>query len=286
MGLLWLWITTIAISKSMDAITVCRIAKDLAADGYKLKPNKFKEINSDLIGIDSESKIKKYRSLIPFFNVYSSIYTGLFYVTNKGEILDQLYLLDCIERMDKDEEEEYKNNPSAFTALRIANRDKKMFEQYEPLKDKTKSKAVCVEYEKENKLRFLLLYHNLDKKGKIKVDEIRIHVEKELLKNQEEYEELLKGELKRIHKLSNKEDIYLPNFIKSILKSKHKDYMKIGETIVDKEVEIEEENIKDSGEKLDASRLDEIRKQKEALIRERNDLLTPEEPEKKLERKK
>ena len=286
MGLLWLWITTIVISKSMDAITVCRIAKDLAADGYKLKPNKFKEINSDLIGIDSESKIKKYRSLIPFFNVYSSIYTGLFYVTNKGEILDQLYLLDCIERMDKDEEEEYKNNPSAFTALRIANRDKKMFEQYEPLKDKTKSKAVCVEYNKDTKVRFLILYQNLDKKGRIKVDEIRIFIDKELISNKEEYNTLLKGELERLHRLASKEDLKLESFVNAINRSKYKKYMTVGDTVVDKKIETEEENIKDKGEPLDTSRLEEIRKQKENLLKEKEELTKEEESKIKLERKK
>ena len=286
MGVLWLWISTIVISKSMDAITVCRIAKDLAEDGYKLKPDKFKEISFDLVGEDSESKFKRFRSIIPLLNVYSSIYTGLFYVTNKGEILDQLYLLDCIERMDKEEEEEYKNSPSAFTALRIANRDKKLLEQYEPLRDKSKSKAVCVEYNKENKVRFLILYQNLDKKGKIKVDEIRIFIDKELISNKEEYNTLLKGELERLHRLASKENLELESFVRAINRSKYRKYMTVGDTVVDKVIETKEENIKEKGEPLNTSRLEEIRKQKEVLIREKEDLTREEEPEIKLERKK
>lgn len=286
MGVLWLWISTIVISKSMDAITVCRIAKDLAEDGYKLKPDKFKEISFDLVGEDSESKFKRFRSIIPLLNVYSSIYTGLFYVTNKGEILDQLYLLDCIERMDKEEEEEYKNSPSAFTALRIANRDKKLLEQYEPLRDKSKSKAVCVEYNKENKVRFLILYQNLDKKGKIKVDEIRIFIDKELISNKEEYNTLLKGELERLHRLASKENLELESFVRAINRSKYRKYMTVGDTVVDKVIETKEENIKEKGEPLNTSRLEEIRKQKEVLIGEKEDLTREEEPEIKLERKK
>lgn len=284
MGLLFLWISTIVISKSMDVITSCRIIRDIADEGYKIKPDRFRDISSELTS--DSTNYTKIRSIIPFYNVFSSMNIGLEYFRNKGNILDQLYLLDTVERMDREEIELYNKKPSAFRAISIANKKSDKFKQYESLKDETKSKAICVEYNKNNKLRFTLLYHNLNNYGEIRIDEIRINVEEKIINNQEEYDTLLKSELNRIQKLCTHKHIFIGNFIKKIQKCKHKDYMRVGEIIVDKDIKYEEENIKNKGEKFNSSRLDEIRRKKETLINEKNRLISDEEKEKKLERKK
>ena len=286
MSLILLWITTIVMSKTIDVITACKVIKDLASEEYKIKPDNFDSLSMELNNNENNT-FNKIKTFIPFFNMYNSMLNGMNYAMNKGGLLDQLYLMDAIERMDKDEIEEYNKKPSAINALIIANRDKKKIDSYKPLFDESKSKAICVDYEKENKLRLLLLYHNLDRKGKIKIDEIRIEASPELIKNKEEYDTLLKSEVKRIHKLSTKRNIILDKYIRKIYKCKHKEYMSIGETVVKKEFESKEENIKNKGEKFDADKLNQIRREKEKLIREKNDLLNEtHEEELKLEKRK
>ena len=286
MGLLLVWISTIIVSKTMDVITTFKIIKDLADEEYKIKPDKLSTLKDELNNND-ESIFNKLKSYIPFVNIFNSMLNGLDYACNKGQTLDQMYLLDVIERMDKEEIEEYNKKPSTIRALLITNKDKRKTDSFKPLMDDNKSKAICIDYEKENKFRLLLLYHNLDNKGRIKIDEMRISVSEKMIENKEEYDNLVKSELARIHKLSTRKVIVVDKFIKKLYKCKHKEYMSIGETIVDKKFESEEENIKEKGEKLNINKLDEIRKEKEKLIRERNDILNPTiEEEKKLEKKK
>ena len=286
MGLLLVWISTIIVSKTMDVITTFKIIKDLADEEYKIKPDKLSTLKDELNNND-ESIFNKLKSYIPFVNIFNSMLNGLDYACNKGQTLDQMYLLDVIERMDKEEIEEYNKKPSTIRALLITNKDKRKTDSFKPLMDDNKSKAICIDYEKENKFRLLLLYHNLDNKGRIKIDEMRISVSEKMIENKEEYDNLVKSELARIHKLSTRKVIVVDKFIKKLYKCKHKEYMSIGETIVDKKFESEEENIKEKGEKLNINKLVEIRKEKEKLIRERNDILNPTiEEEKKLEKKK
>ncbi len=286
MGLLLVWISTIIVSKTMDVITTFKIIKDLADEEYKIKPDKLSSLKDELNNND-ESIFNKLKGYIPFVNIFNSMLNGLDYASNKGQTLDQMYLLDVIERMDKEEIEEYNKKPSTIRALLIANKDKRKTDSFKPLMDDNKSKAICIDYEKENRFRVLLLYHNLDNKGRIKIDEMRISVSEKMIENKEEYDNLVKSELARIHKLSTRNVIIVDKFIKKLYKCKHKEYMSVGETIVDKKFESEEENIKEKGEKLNINKLDEIRKEKEKLIRERNDILNPTiEEEKKLEKKK
>jgi uncharacterized protein YbcV (DUF1398 family) len=117
MELLIIWILTIIASVVMELSSELRIFKDVADNGYKIDVKKISELASQIN--PNASKVTLMSLLIPVVNIMGVFQRTMIYNNVRHMILDQLSVLDSLIPMTKEEEEEYKKNPSAFNAIYI-----------------------------------------------------------------------------------------------------------------------------------------------------------------------
>lgn len=104
------------VSYAMNTISVLKVVKDVADNGYKFNSDNLKDFyESNAV---ASEQLMKYRN-IPFMNMAIALYSGISYKTNRDNILLTLNTTDCFEKMTKEEEEYYSKNPNAISAYLI-----------------------------------------------------------------------------------------------------------------------------------------------------------------------
>lgn len=111
------WIMTIIASVIMEISSELRIFKDVADNGYKLDVKRISELANQVD--PNASKVTLMSFLVPGVNIFGVFKRGIIYNNVRHMILDQLSVLDSLIPMTKEEEEEYKKNPSALNAIYI-----------------------------------------------------------------------------------------------------------------------------------------------------------------------
>jgi len=115
MELLIIWILTIIASVAMELSSELRIFKDVADNGYKIDVKRISELANQIN--PNASKVTLMSLLIPIVNIMGVLQRTMIYNNARNMIIDQLSVLDSLIPMTKEEEEEYKKNPSTMNAL-------------------------------------------------------------------------------------------------------------------------------------------------------------------------
>lgn len=117
LGLLILWLGTIVISMGVNISVALKMIKDIADAGYKLDYKRLSELG-DLN--PNNGKILRLATLIPMLNIMYSMNLIIQYNNQRDFMLTQLRVMDTLEKMSKEEQEEYEKNPTFLNAILIS----------------------------------------------------------------------------------------------------------------------------------------------------------------------
>lgn len=114
-------ILTYPASLFIELKNVRDIVQDAAKEGYKINLDYFRRNSED------ENKTSKLIKYIPFINVIVSLSKNLNYLFNRTQEFEMMRVYGAFDRMTKEEEEYYKDNPNFIRALNIASKSEKEF---------------------------------------------------------------------------------------------------------------------------------------------------------------
>jgi len=196
MNILFLWITTIIVSRGMNLITTFKIFKDIYGSGYKINIKKISELD-DILNSDN---VNKYRRYIMFLNIFDAFKFGMEYIKNPNDILNYFFMNDSIEEMDKEEIEMYNKKPNIVNALYISELSKEKEEKKEEEKIINRD-SIILRFNNKGKTYFQIIYSNTENE-KIKIKDINVRTD--LLNNfyDDNYSTFVFEELKSIKKVS------------------------------------------------------------------------------------
>lgn len=121
MELLIMWIVTIIASVSMEVANELRMFKDAADNGYKIDIKAISDFAKQVN--PNASKATMMSLLVPVVNILGVLQRTMMYNNARSTILDQLSVIDSLIKMTKEEEDEYKKNPTTLNAIYITARD-------------------------------------------------------------------------------------------------------------------------------------------------------------------
>lgn len=115
MEFLVLWLGTSVVSFGMEIANELRMFKDAADAGYKVDVKRLSELGKQLN--PNATKTTLLSMLIPIFNVMQVFQRTIQYNNARPMILDQLSVIDTLEKMSEIEKAEYLKNPTGLNAL-------------------------------------------------------------------------------------------------------------------------------------------------------------------------
>ena len=139
---LLIWIVSIVVSFGLTIVLLEWVVKDLADVGYVFVPgvaNTNEALNSP------EVKYKKYLIYVPIVNILYLCFLASKYKSQPGCATDACRIFGVAEPMTKEEEEKYKADPTAATAMLLMRKD-------------------GLTKDMENEAEILKYYNELDKK--------------------------------------------------------------------------------------------------------------------------
>ncbi len=114
---LFFWGSTILLNLFMRATIAMKLFKDVCSNGCYIKSKRLSEF-ADSISTPEQQKSLKVLNYIPFFNILYALKLSADYNAQAGTIIDQLYAVDAIERMDDDLQKKFEEKPTLFNALK------------------------------------------------------------------------------------------------------------------------------------------------------------------------
>lgn len=111
------WIVTSLLSIGLEVKNEFRLFKDAADIGYKIDLGKISNVSEKANINRNKTKLLFF---IPIVNIACVINNILLYNENREIFLDELSVLDALDRMDKNELEYYKKNPTSLNAYIIS----------------------------------------------------------------------------------------------------------------------------------------------------------------------
>lgn len=119
MQLVWIWLSTIALSYAVEFKVCLKLIKDIADAGYKINNEKIKELSDKINSQISNSIDLKVLNMIPLFNIYTAMKTMIEGTMFTEQVFLELKVLGAVEEMSEIEKEEYLNNPTGFNAIMV-----------------------------------------------------------------------------------------------------------------------------------------------------------------------
>lgn len=123
MEVLIIWLGTVVASFGMEMANAMRMFKDVADNGYKIDINRLAEFVKQMNPDGFKTTLMSL--LIPMLNIVSVFKKTIQYNNVRPMILAQLDVIDSLEKMTKDEEEQYNVNPTSLNALFITIKSEK-----------------------------------------------------------------------------------------------------------------------------------------------------------------
>ncbi len=114
---LFFWGSTILLNLFMRSTIAMKMFKDVCSTGCYIKSKRLSEF-SDNITTPEQRKSLKMLNYVPFFNVLYAMKLSADYNNQAGAIMDQLYAVDAIGRMDDDLQKKYEEKPTFINALK------------------------------------------------------------------------------------------------------------------------------------------------------------------------
>ena len=204
------WLTTIVISGTIDSISISTIIKYIYDSGYKFNIERINELNDEITDDCSEESgynQSKIETLIPLWNITKSYYFGYQCVQSKDKVITLLLAMNAIERMNKEELEEYNKRPNVIHALRLSFKDeenkngKVIINEFD--------KGIRVDYDTEYGIIELIVVYKEYTTGKVELYEIRVNNNFSNCNDIDNYTKLLSSEIVRLYKCLNNKKMYL-----------------------------------------------------------------------------
>lgn len=112
MEILGIWIVSIILTYFIRMSIGFKLFKDVADSGYKINLDKLNNIIDEFVPDDNKMNL-----LFPIYNIMKSTIFAIEYLNMRDEIINQLYMIDCLEEMTEYEKEEYSKKPSSLNAI-------------------------------------------------------------------------------------------------------------------------------------------------------------------------
>ena len=117
MKIVVLWISTVAASFCIELTNELRMFKDVADAGYKINIDRLSDLSKKLN--PDASKITLLSMLIPIFNIIQVFERITKYNNIRPMLLDQLSIIDALEKMSEIEKQEYQKRPTGLNAILV-----------------------------------------------------------------------------------------------------------------------------------------------------------------------
>ena len=115
LGFIVFWIGSALLSIVGDFYNGCRMFKDVADQGFLIDIKKYSDYQRQIM--PEEANLSILPLLIPCLNLYTVTKNISLYNNARPFIMDQLYMIDCVEEMSDEEKKKYENYPSGVTAF-------------------------------------------------------------------------------------------------------------------------------------------------------------------------
>lgn len=119
MQLVWIWLSTIALSYAVEFKVCLKLIKDIADAGYKINDEKLSEFSNKFNSQVSNRIDLNILNMIPFVNVYTAMKSMIEGTVFIEHVFLELKVLGAVEEMSELEKEEYLNNPTGFNAIMV-----------------------------------------------------------------------------------------------------------------------------------------------------------------------
>lgn len=111
MEFLGIWIVSIILTYFMRMSIGFKLFKDVADTGYKIDIDRLDKIIDEIVPDNNKISL-----LFPIYNIMKSTILAVEYLDMRDEIIDQLYIMNCLEEMTEYEKKEYSKKPSGLNA--------------------------------------------------------------------------------------------------------------------------------------------------------------------------
>lgn len=175
MKFLIFWIQSLILSTGIRLMRELKLYHDLANAGYKVELEEASNMAKEI----EPTHIEKHKlmSLIPIYNVIAETQMFFHYIKNKDSILYDLKKDETLSLLTKEEEEEYRKNPTPFHAFKMNVNHQVELEMANRIdfaqKENEISGSIYFDYGKEDEIRILKVTGNAKELSK---EELMEHI--------------------------------------------------------------------------------------------------------------
>ena len=118
-NIIWIWLSTIIVSLSIELHIGIDFIKEIVKNGYKLKSNELQNLQNNLIPEEKQKSILISTIFLPIYNIFLNLMMKKSYEENKEQMIRQYIDLKVAEPLNDVELKEYEKNKGTFNSLVI-----------------------------------------------------------------------------------------------------------------------------------------------------------------------